>query len=137
MRIYSTYLTHLELRTAVENVCALLIKCVCDKTYQKYPTEDHPPLLRMSQIGTEAALAFEVAAALVLCGLNLSIDSSICHGLTYPSRYSVSRNSMMWFHIADEKFCFIPSKWFCLIYVCSQMIKNTQCFISRKSMQNN
>ena len=54
---------------------------------------------------------------------NLSIDSSICHGLTYPSRYSVSRNSMMWFHIADEKFCFVPSKWFRLIYVCSHMIK--------------
>jgi hypothetical protein len=49
----------------------------------------------------------------------------------------VSRNSTMWFHIADEKFCFVPSKWFGLIYVCSHMIKNTQCFISRKSIQNN
>ena len=37
--------------------------------------EDHPAVFRISWIGTEAVLALEVAAACVLCGLNIVVST--------------------------------------------------------------
>ena len=44
------------------------------KKGQKHLEDDHPVLRSMSWIGTHTAFAFEVAAALVLCGLNALVS---------------------------------------------------------------
>lgn len=55
----------------MQNWTVPLVYC---KKRSKYLEDDHPARRSMSWIGTHAAFGFEVAAALVLCGLNALVS---------------------------------------------------------------
>jgi len=100
--------------------------------------DDHPAVFRISWTGTEAILAFDVAAALVLCGLNVVV-STPAEVMTIRIHLGrVSLDTRLYGLVKlTKKFSFCTPERLCSLEIFFKASTNTKGWVGWVCSQNN